>query len=527
MPTKAAFIGSSAFDGCGKINVDIPEGVTEIGERAFANCTSIAQINVPKATDKIGDYAFSGCSAIEKAVISTCKDGYGKGLFNRCTALTDITLPYAGLDPKTAAAKDSSCLCQLFDEHVSGLTYSITYGDAVYYIPSSLTNITITGGTNIPDYTFYGFSSLKSVTIPDSTEYIGNNSFRGCSSLEEFTIPSKATFIGDNAFNGCGKINVDIPEGVTEIGESAFYGCRSLTEINVPETVKNIGTAAFSDCSGLKKAVINGSDTIIAQNSFDKCTSLESLALPYVIPADIKESKTDYKWLKGLFGSHVSGQTYGLTVGDSTIYIPNSLKELIITNGKDIPNDALSGMHLENVTLPKTVESIGSSAFNGCNDIMNVFFPDTQEAWDKVSVGEKNEVLNEKLRVLDAEGKYHDVVTKATTTSTTTTSTTTITTTAPVTTTAPIEYSLGDVDNNKAVNAVDASAVLIDYAMTSTNKKSELNDAQKKAADTDGNGDVNAIDASYILEYYAYTSTAKENPMTMTEYMAKKSEKTK
>ena len=179
-------------------------------------------------------------------------------------------------------------------------------------------------------------------------------------------------------------------------------------------------------------------------------------------------------------------------------------------------------MQLENVTLPKTIESIGNSAFDGCNKILNVFYPDKQAAWDKVKVGEKNTVLDERLRVLGDDGEYHNVIT---TTTVSTTTTTAATTTTVTTTSAPVskDYTLGDVDNNKAVDAVDASTVLTDYALTSTNKKSEFTEAQKKAADVDANGAINAVDASYILEYYAYTATTKEKPATMSEYMAKKS----
>ena len=521
MPSKATFIGANAFQNCTLINVDIPKGVTEIGASAFENCTSLTEINVPEATDKIGDSAFSGCISLKKAVISTCKNGIGKRVFNKCTSLGDLTLPYAGFDPKNAASKDSSCLCQLFGDYVSGYTYSISYDSSTYYVPNTLEKITVTGGTNIPDAAFYGFSSLTEVSIPDDTTYIGNLAFSGCSNLEKFDMPSKAEYIGNHAFNGCAKIVVDIPEGVTMIGERAFGGCTALTEINVPKATKEIGGTAFIDCTGLKKAVINGEDTIIGPNCFNKCISLESLTLPFVIPDTVKQTESESSWFKGLFGAYVSGYTYGLPWGDGTIYIPNSLKELNITNGKELPANALSGMQLENVTLPKTIESIGNSAFDGCNKILNVFYPDKQAAWDKVKVGEKNTVLDERLRVLGDDGEYHNVIT---TTTVSTTTTTAATTTTVTTTSAPVskDYTLGDVDNNKAVDAVDASTVLTDYALTSTNQKSEFTEAQKKAADVDANGAINAVDASYILEYYAYTATTKEKPVTMSEYMAKK-----
>lgn len=93
-----------------------------------------------------------------------------------------------------------------------------------------------------------------------------------------------------------------------------------------------------------------------------------------------------------------------------------------------------------------------------------------------------------------------------TTTTTTTTSTTPITTTT-VTTTPEITVNIGDIDDNKSIDAVDASMILAEYAITATNGKSTFTLSQKKAADVNNDGAVNASDASLVLGYYAYTST--------------------
>jgi hypothetical protein len=95
----------------------------------------------------------------------------------------------------------------------------------------------------------------------------------------------------------------------------------------------------------------------------------------------------------------------------------------------------------------------------------------------------------------------------------------TTTTTAPV---KPVTYTLGDVNNDKQINAVDASSVLAYYAMISTNQDGRFDEEQKLAADVNHDGRINAVDASNILAYYAYVSTAKETPMSMEEYMKKK-----
>ena len=113
--------------------------------------------------------------------------------------------------------------------------------------------------------------------------------------------------------------------------------------------------------------------------------------------------------------------------------------------------------------------------------------------------------------------------TTTSTTSTTTTSTitniTTTTTTAPV---KPVTYTLGDVNRDGEINAVDASSVLAYYARISTNQEGGYDEEQELAADVNHDGDINAVDASNILAYYAYTATTKEEIMSMEEFMKKK-----
>ena len=108
---------------------------------------------------------------------------------------------------------------------------------------------------------------------------------------------------------------------------------------------------------------------------------------------------------------------------------------------------------------------------------------------------------------------------KVTTTTTTTTTLSNATTTSTTTTLPPVEYKLGDVNNNGTIDAVDASTVLAYYAMISTNKDGGFDDNQKAAADVDHDGKINAVDASNILSYYAYVSTTKENIKTLEAFM--------
>lgn len=71
-------------------------------------------------------------------------------------------------------------------------------------------------------------------------------------------------------------------------------------------------------------------------------------------------------------------------------------------------------------------------------------------------------------------------------------------------------FTLGDVDNDGAIDAMDASVVLMEYAAKATNKPLILTDIQRKAADVNEDGYVDAMDASLILKYYSEMATGKK-----------------
>ena len=102
------------------------------------------------------------------------------------------------------------------------------------------------------------------------------------------------------------------------------------------------------------------------------------------------------------------------------------------------------------------------------------------------------------------------------------TSTTTAATSAATTTTVttkPEEYVLGDVNDDKRADSVDASMILKQYALLSTGS-GNFTDKQKKAADVNTDGLIDAVDASNILAYYTYLSTTEdEKPMGISEFI--------
>ena len=72
-------------------NVTIPNGVTDIGVMAFANCTSLTSITIPSSITSIGDAAFSDCTSLTSITIPNSVTSIGEWAFGNCTSLTSVT----------------------------------------------------------------------------------------------------------------------------------------------------------------------------------------------------------------------------------------------------------------------------------------------------------------------------------------------------------------------------------------------------------------------------------------------------
>ncbi|GMH81806.1 hypothetical protein TrVE_jg5363 [Triparma verrucosa] len=74
--------------------VDIPEGITIIGEASFNHCISLKEIKFPKSLTKIGDGSFSWCSSLEQVdLLHINVEELGYRAFENCTSLREMKIP--------------------------------------------------------------------------------------------------------------------------------------------------------------------------------------------------------------------------------------------------------------------------------------------------------------------------------------------------------------------------------------------------------------------------------------------------
>lgn len=103
-------------------------------------------------------------------------------------------------------------------------------------IPNKIFNYTI---YSIGEGAFENQTFLTSVEMNDSNiTNIGLNAFSGCTSLESVTIPSSVEYIADEAFKNCSSLTLvtvnKTTKDITSLGESVFDGCNTNLQIVVP-----------------------------------------------------------------------------------------------------------------------------------------------------------------------------------------------------------------------------------------------------------------------------------------------------
>ena len=209
-------VASEAFmDNDDIIYVYLPATVTNIGNNAFKNCTSLEAFNFARVK-VIGQSAFEN-TVISDISLPDTLVSVGAGAFKGVSAV-NITLPFTG------GSVDSS---NRYFGFIFGAPSHIANSA---YVPSTLISVTLSDSCEeIAPNAFYGCTGIREIILGKNISKIGNAAFYKCSGLEFIYLPHSVTSIPANTeylnspFNGCSDSLFIVLEGNIPDGFNSFW----------------------------------------------------------------------------------------------------------------------------------------------------------------------------------------------------------------------------------------------------------------------------------------------------------------
>jgi len=219
----------SAFFGCGLEDVELREGLPEIGEEAFTNCKELKRITIPSTVIQIGQRAFYGCDKLEEIELNEGLLEIGKSAFHGCTTLKRIIIP----STISLIDKDVFATCDLLES---------------VQLPEGL--------VEIRDEAFFGCDKLKDLNMPSTLKMIGSSAFY-YSVADYFSLPDGIESIGQNAFESSQLVKFRMPPLITTVPRQMLLDCRSMFSLELPENVTQIEEDAFTNTASLRNIAIS------------------------------------------------------------------------------------------------------------------------------------------------------------------------------------------------------------------------------------------------------------------------------
>lgn len=338
--SKLTEIGANAFYNCKLSSIEIPEGVTNIGDEAFGSNSELSEVKLPSSLIEVGSKAFNNTKIVSNQITE------GKAL-----AYVDNWVVYLNnqVDVKI-----------LGNNNKDG---AVNFEDGV---------------VGIADYVFAGYSVITSIIAPSTLKTIGKASFASCTSLYNLKL-RQTEYILDNAFSNCTKLSIyDFGKSLKTIGNYAFYGCTLLNRKTIqsadnvkddntlPDTLTKIGTRAFEKTAFWNEA---NSDLIYVGNWIVGYN--ESKGGKNVSIQDGTRGIADYVFYKNSTIVNLSGIGRVSYIGYGAFYKCIGIYSVTLGDKiKKIEDFTFYGCtSLNQVIFNSNIESLGYKAFYGCNNL--------------------------------------------------------------------------------------------------------------------------------------------------------------
>ena len=373
------------------VGIEVPNGVTTIGQGTFKNCLKAQYISLPATLKNIDTntltsnddcvYIVERNSVAEKFVTENdmnYKKRFASDKVSESGQDDNISYRYNNI---------TSSLYVYGEDEIKN--YNSDNQPWKNYKSTAKSIKLFDGITSIGNYAFYNFTSVTpEVTIPSSVEKINYESFGNCTSLKKITIPDNVKTIENCAFENCSAVTeIELGKGLTQLGTSngyyynPFYNMTSVKKITfntekVPTTpyadlfqfMNNLETVyvpakSYSDYLERFSSYINNAKFVLLNDDTDFIIENGVLKLyqgndaNIVIPSDVTE------------------------IGSSAFRNNTSIKTVELnSNVEKISDCAFMGCtNLKNVTLNKDLKTISNSAFNGCTSLKKITISNSVE----------------------------------------------------------------------------------------------------------------------------------------------------
>ncbi len=338
---RVTTIGADAFYGSGIQVLNAPD-LTDIGNNAFRNCTSLEIVNLPKLTTVSSTYVFAGCTSLKSVYFENVMS-LNQYTFNGDNSIEKITINRLinsnGDNMPSAMTIESAAPCKIYVPYRALSAYSATWsGKPVVSFDISATNngntfiladnngrytlIDFIPGQAVADFTMpstvysadignisiYAIdgsaftavsATLKNLTLSSTVALLNGTALSECAALENIYVASGNMYyisVGGVLYSTDAKMLVKYPAGrsgafdmsgdayasTVGISANAFANAANLTQIVFPETLMVIDSTAFESCKQLSTVEFTGDTPPVLMGAGIFDTSVDNFEM--VIP---------------------------------------------------------------------------------------------------------------------------------------------------------------------------------------------------------------------------------------------------
>jgi hypothetical protein len=204
-------LDAGVFNGRGRLaEVELPQGLEIIGERAFLYCVSLRYLSIPTTVTKIEGGAFARLESLVEMHLPEGLQVITKSLFAFCSSLRTLTIPTSVIEIQPSALSRCSKLVAV--DLPDGLQ---SLGEEALMFCDSLTKVRVPPMIKvIKNRTFGNCKSMLSIELPDDVETIETRAFLNAKNLRNifFESPIMSPWFHEAAFMGCVKLKEMFPE---------------------------------------------------------------------------------------------------------------------------------------------------------------------------------------------------------------------------------------------------------------------------------------------------------------------------